>query len=392
VAALALAVCFSGCTAAPGSSSGAPVGSGAPIGTSGQTGTQGTFDFSDVTLYEYRVTTTMGEGTVSTIRQETFDDVLNGVPFIHKKMTNRFSLGSREHTQYIDLYYDKTTKKLIKGVSASDTGVTTEFTGDVDDYLKTSGFSDMPEEIVGNSAYTSVGTETVTVPYGTLTGCTKYQYTSPSSAGTVSLWKHSSILIPVKTEIVMVSKDGKTMTSTTELVAYRTGPLAAGTGVTAAATTVAATHTTTRTTSPTVTAVEIPSETTTSEETVTETEITTTNVEGSPTGGDQATEEERIAYVREFEGVYDSSWGEMTITADGLWVNGGYAWENGQFHAELAADGVTMEGTWGEEPTYSWGDDAGTLRFAFVGDHNHIEGTFVYGDGPGGGSFWATRK
>jgi hypothetical protein len=392
VAALVLAVCFCGCTAAPGSSSGAPVGSGAPIGTSGQTGTQGTFDFSEVTLYEYRVTTTMGEGTVSTIRQETFDDVLNGIPVIHKKMTNQFSLGSREHTQYIDLYYDTDSKKLIKGVSTSDTGGTTEFTGDVADYLKTTGFSDRPEEIVGTSAYTSIGTETVTVPYGTLTGCTKYQYTSPSSAGTVSLWKHSSILIPVKTEIAIVSKDGKTMTSTTELVAYQTGPLAAGTGVTAAAATTAVTHTTTRTASPTVTAGETAPAAPTSTGTETETEITTTSVAVFPTGGPQATEEEKIAYVREFEGVYDSDWGEMTITADGLWVNGAYAWENGQFHAELAADGLTMEGTWGEEPTYTWGNDAGTIRFAFVEDHNRIEGTFVYGDGPGGGSFWATRK
>jgi hypothetical protein len=251
--------------------------------------------------------------------------------------------------------------------------------------------------MVGSSPYTSVGTETVTVPYGTLTGCTKYQFTSPSSAGTVSLWKHSSILIPVKTEIVAVSKDGKTMTSTTELVAYRTGPLAAGTGVTAAATIAAATHTTTRTATATVTASQTVTATTTGTETETEaageteTETAAATVAILPTGGTYVTEEEKIAYVKEFEGVYDSSWGELTLTADGLWVHGAYTWENGQFHAELASDGVTMEGTWGEEPTYTWGDDSGTIRFAFAEDHDHIEGTFVYGDGPGGGGFWATR-
>ena len=100
----------------------------------------------------------------------------------------------------------------------------------------------------------------------------------------------------------------------------------------------------------------------------------------------------QAAYVNGFAGNWDTNWGDMTCSVSGQTVKCNYTHDSGKIEATLSADGVTMEGTWSESPTYLPPDDAGRVTFTLSADDNSISGYWWYGQDQGGGSWTGTRK
>jgi len=93
-----------------------------------------------------------------------------------------------------------------------------------------------------------------------------------------------------------------------------------------------------------------------------------------------------------YSGVYDTNWGEMTITHSGSSITGDYTWDSGRIDGTL--DGNTLKGGWSESPTYAGPTDAGPIEFYFGDDCASFTGVWAYestksgwdGDWAGGGS------
>jgi len=99
-----------------------------------------------------------------------------------------------------------------------------------------------------------------------------------------------------------------------------------------------------------------------------------------------------VAYVGGFTGVWDTNWGEMTCSVDGLVVHCEYTHDQGRIDATLSADKRTMEGQWAEYPSYSPPDDGGRVAFTLSEDGNAISGDWSYGQGSSQGPWTGTRK
>jgi hypothetical protein len=100
----------------------------------------------------------------------------------------------------------------------------------------------------------------------------------------------------------------------------------------------------------------------------------------------------QAAYVSGFAGTWDTNWGDMTCSVDGQTVNCTYVHDNGIIEAVLSSDGITMEGTWSESPSYQPPDDGGRVTFTLSADGNSINGYWWYGQNGDGGSWTGTRK
>lgn len=99
-----------------------------------------------------------------------------------------------------------------------------------------------------------------------------------------------------------------------------------------------------------------------------------------------------VAYVGGFAGVWDTNWGEMTCSVNGLLVHCEYTHDQGRIDATLSGDGRTMEGQWAEYPSYSPPNDGGRVAFTLSKDGNTISGDWSYGQGSSQGSWTGTRK
>jgi hypothetical protein len=99
-----------------------------------------------------------------------------------------------------------------------------------------------------------------------------------------------------------------------------------------------------------------------------------------------------VAYVGGFAGVWDTNWGEMTCSVDGLVVHCEYTHDQGRIDATLSADRRTMEGQWAESPSYSPPNDGGRVAFTLSEDGTAISGDWSYGQGSSQGSWTGTRK
>ena len=95
-------------------------------------------------------------------------------------------------------------------------------------------------------------------------------------------------------------------------------------------------------------------------------------------GGD----DDETVYVKKFEGTWDvgSSWGIMTLYADGNELSGNYVHDSGRIEAELSHDGINMNGTWSESPSYEPPNDAGLMNFYLWSDEKTFSGYWQYGD------------
>ena len=100
----------------------------------------------------------------------------------------------------------------------------------------------------------------------------------------------------------------------------------------------------------------------------------------------------QAVYVSGFAGTWDTNWGVMTCSVDGQAVKCNYTHDDGKIDAQLNPDGITMEGTWSESPSYQPLEDAGRVTFSLSADGNTISGTWWYGQNTDGGSWTGTRK
>ena len=135
----------------------------------------------------------------------------------------------------------------------------------------------------------------------------------------------------------------------------------------------------------TTTTVPPATDTTTSTDTSsTETTTPVVSTTGPPTSED-------VSYVGGFEGTWDTNWGVLTFTRDGVALHAEYEHDAGRIDATLGADGRTMEGTWAESPSYSPPDDGGRVTFTLSADGNSINGQWWYGNDTNGGDWVGTR-
>ena len=100
----------------------------------------------------------------------------------------------------------------------------------------------------------------------------------------------------------------------------------------------------------------------------------------------------QAAYVSGFAGTWDTNWGDMTCSVDNQTVNCNYTHDIGKIEAGLSLDGITMEGSWSESPSYQPPDDGGKVTFTLSADGNSISGYWWYGQNGDGGAWAGTRK
>ena len=100
----------------------------------------------------------------------------------------------------------------------------------------------------------------------------------------------------------------------------------------------------------------------------------------------------KVAYVGGFAGSWDTNWGVMTCSVNGQTVNCTYTHDSGKIEATLGLDGMTMEGSWAESPSYQPPEDGGRVTFSLSEDGSTIAGHWWYGQNGDGGSWTGTRK
>ena len=99
-----------------------------------------------------------------------------------------------------------------------------------------------------------------------------------------------------------------------------------------------------------------------------------------------------VAYVSGFAGTWDTNWGVMTCEVNGINVHCEYTYDQGRIDATLSADGRTMDGQWGEAPSYSPPNDGGRVTFTISEDGNSIDGDWWYAEDTNGGVWTGTRR
>jgi hypothetical protein len=115
-------------------------------------------------------------------------------------------------------------------------------------------------------------------------------------------------------------------------------------------------------------------------------------VSACPPAQTDSTDPGRVAYVSGFAGNWDTNWGDMTCNVNGQTVNCTYTHDAGKIEASLSQDGVTMDGTWSESPSYLPPDDAGRVTFTLSADGKSMSGHWWYGPDSGGGDWTGNRK
>lgn len=114
-------------------------------------------------------------------------------------------------------------------------------------------------------------------------------------------------------------------------------------------------------------------------------------IEFTESAGVRIPRQNEIRYVKGFEGKWNSNWGTLEFTVDGIQVNGNYTHDKGKIEAALSGDGKTMEGMWLESPSYKPPTDGGRVIFKLSDDGNSITGHWWYGQDQGGGDWTGTR-
>lgn len=98
------------------------------------------------------------------------------------------------------------------------------------------------------------------------------------------------------------------------------------------------------------------------------------------------------AQALNWNGVWLTNWGDMTLTQSGSTVTGSYTWDQGQVSGTVLGD--TFSGTWTEAPSRVPPSDAGDLSLDMSRDGMSFRGYWRYGFG---GTTWSgdwtgTRK
>jgi len=81
--------------------------------------------------------------------------------------------------------------------------------------------------------------------------------------------------------------------------------------------------------------------------------------------------------VVNFQGVWDTNWGEMRLTQSGANVAGTYTQQDGKIKGTVK-DNVLI-GKWSEAPSYSEPHDTGDVELELSEDGNSFSGRWRYG-------------
>lgn len=90
-----------------------------------------------------------------------------------------------------------------------------------------------------------------------------------------------------------------------------------------------------------------------------------------------------------WSGDWCTTYGTMSLSADGIAVGGRYTWDNGNINGILSEDGCTLSGDWFETP-HKTDNDWGGFEFVLSGD-DAWTGTWSYNNEPLGGRWNASR-
>jgi len=97
-----------------------------------------------------------------------------------------------------------------------------------------------------------------------------------------------------------------------------------------------------------------------------------------------------------WNGTWNSSYGDMTISAGGSSASGSYTTRDsepaaGSISGTLSADGCTMTGEWHQSATQNHDAKSGTFSFSIDSDGKHWGGSWSYASGGNGGGWSAER-
>ena len=94
--------------------------------------------------------------------------------------------------------------------------------------------------------------------------------------------------------------------------------------------------------------------------------------------------------VTSFQGVWDTSWGEMRLTQSGASVTGTYTHNKGKITGIVK--GNILTGKWSEAPSYSEPHDAGDVELELSEDGNSFSGRWRYGSSGAWDGVWTGTR
>lgn len=99
----------------------------------------------------------------------------------------------------------------------------------------------------------------------------------------------------------------------------------------------------------------------------------------------------QVKYVQGFAGDWDSNWGRMSITVNGVKIQASYTHDDGRIEATLSPDGRTLTGTWTEAPTRQPPRDFGQVTITLSPDGQTLSGKWGFGDTCDAGDWTGTK-
>lgn len=79
----------------------------------------------------------------------------------------------------------------------------------------------------------------------------------------------------------------------------------------------------------------------------------------------------------QISGKWETNWGELIFSQDGISASGTYTHDSGKIEGKL--EGNTLRGKWSESPSYAPPHDAGDFEFVFSEDAKTFSGNWRYG-------------
>ena len=98
------------------------------------------------------------------------------------------------------------------------------------------------------------------------------------------------------------------------------------------------------------------------------------------------------ATIRNRTTVWDTNWGQMTLTVKGNKVTGFYPHDKGKITGVLSPDGRTISAWWSEYPSYKGPNDAGKAVFNINPQATQLSGQWGYGNSLNQGNWTGTRQ
>ena len=94
---------------------------------------------------------------------------------------------------------------------------------------------------------------------------------------------------------------------------------------------------------------------------------------------------------KDWNGTWQTNWGEMVLTVKGNVVEGYYEHDSGKIKGVLTDNGKVIKGRWSESPSYEMPNDAGEIEFTLASDDS-FTGKWKYGTSGSWSTWTGTRK